>query len=797
MQIKKRKSFKKPVGYAVLSTAALVGLASVPAVVAHADVNFSGNTNLKGEVVITKQVELLDATANGSLKDAKIIINPASNNPVISLGNIAANDIEIKGSVALKGNKLENATIFLNPVAQNSKVDLSGTNATKITIENNNVTEISVPENVTTITLAEGVSGESLKVTDKTGKEKEVTFEPVETPKENFNLSIMHTNDTHASLDNVAKRVTAVKEVRDEKPNALLLDAGDVMSGTLYFNEFQGMADLEFMNLMKYDAMTFGNHEFDLGSSAEGLQALKDFVEAAKFPFVSANVDFSKDDKFTGLFSDVISSKPEEGKIYQGIIKEIDGEKVGIFGLTTAETASLSSPGKVTFEDYKAEAEKAVKAFEGQGVDKIIAITHIGFDDNAAIDNDLTLAAEVEGIDVIVGGHSHTTLSKPTVVDAEGTPTLIVQTGNANSNLGVLDVEFDKQGKIIGHAGKLIAIGSQAADPEAAAILAKYKQKVDATALTEIGVEAKVALTNPRTGDTGNTTGESVRKNETILGNLITDGMLKKAKEVSGKEVIMALQNGGGIRAAIDAGPITVGEVITVLPFANTLATMDVTGAELKAAFEISLKSLPGENGGFLHVAGAEVKYDSTKPAGQRVVSIKYKNANGQLTALEDTKTYTIATNAFTAKGGDGFDVFATAYAEGRVTDLGLSDWENFKELLVSLTAIPTEIEGRIIDVNGEPEQPETEIPGGEIAGKDFSGTENAPKVYSGDVTVSVTDVASFKHVVVKGDLVLTGTLTENASFENIKVEGNLDLSGLDTDVYNLSGIEVTGETTI
>lgn len=523
--------------------------------------------------------------------------------------------------------------------------------------------------------------------------------------KRNFNLSIMHTNDTHASLDNVAKRVTAVKEVRAEKPDALLLDAGDVMSGTLYFNEYKGLADLEFMNLMKYDAMTFGNHEFDLGSSPEGLQALKDFVEAANFPFVSANVDFSKDDKFTGLFSDVISSKPEEGKIYQGIIKKIDGKKVGIFGLTTAETASLSSPGEIIFEDYKVEAEKAVKAFEGQKVDKIIAITHIGYDDNEAIDNDLKLAAEVEGIDVIVGGHSHTALNEPKVIDAEGTPTLIVQTGNANSNLGLLDVEFDNKGNIVGHAGELIKIDKQVPDPEAVTLSAPYKEKVEATSLTEIGVEAEVALTNPRTGDVGNTTGESVRKNETILGNLITDGMLAKAKSVSEKEVIMAFQNGGGIRAAIDAGPITVGEVMTVLPFANTLATMDVTGSELKAAFEISFKSLPGESGGFLHVAGAKVEYDSSKPVGERVISISYKNADGTYTAIEDTKTYTVATNAFTAKGGDGYTVLANAYAEGRVTDLGLSDWENLAEHLKTLTAIPTEIEGRIVDVNA-PKEP-------------------------------------------------------------------------------------------
>ena len=147
----------------------------------------------------------------------------------------------------------------------------------------------------------------------------------------------------------------------------------------------------------------------------------------------------------------------------------------------------------------------------------------------------------------------------------------------------------------------------------------------------------------------------------------------------------MAFQNGGGIRAAIDQGPITVGEVITVLPFGNTLATMKLTGAELKEAFEISLAKLPAENGGFLHVSGAKVKFDSSKPAGERVVSISYKNADGTYTEIQDGQTYTIATNAFTAKGGDGYTVFAKAYEEGRVTDLGLSDWENFAEHLKSL----------------------------------------------------------------------------------------------------------------
>ncbi|WP_274310435.1 bifunctional metallophosphatase/5'-nucleotidase [Solibacillus daqui] len=597
----------------------------------------------------------------------------------------------------------------------------------------------------------------------------------------------MHMNDTHASLANAAKTVTAVKKVRGEKPGALLLHAGDVFTGTLYFNEFKGKADLEIMNLMKYDAMTFGNHEFDLGSTTEGHQALVDFIKAAKFPFVSSNVDFTKDNKFNGLFSDLNSSKPENGKIYNGIIKEINGEKVGIFGLTTAETKSISSPGSIQFEDYIAEAKKAVAAFEGQGVNKIIAVTHIGYDDNAAIDNDLTLAKQVEGIDIIVGGHSHTPLNKPTVIAEDKTPTVIVQAKANNEFLGTLDVEFDKNGVVVNHKGELIEIGKLAEDTEAKGILAPYKAKVDEVAAKEIGVEASVALESPRTD--GDNTKPSVRKNETILGNLITDGMLAKAKDFTGKNVVMALQNGGGIRASIDAGPITVGEVITVLPFGNTLAVMDVTGVELKAAFEHSFSLYPKENGGFLHVAGAKVEFDSSKPAGQRVVSVKYKDASGNYVELQDAETYTVATNAFTAQGGDGFNMFKKAYDDGRVTDLGLSDWENLKDHLIKVKNLPTKIEGRIVDVVS------SKIV--EVTPEEFNGTEGAPKVFEGNISVDISNVSELKNAEIKGNLVLSGTPKGELNFSNIKVLGNLILTDLEGNIINFDGINVAGETVL
>jgi len=517
--------------------------------------------------------------------------------------------------------------------------------------------------------------------------------------KQDFSLTIMHTNDTHAHLDSVAKRVTAINEIRKDNPSNVLLDAGDVFSGTLYFNEFKGQADLEFMNMMGYDAATFGNHEFDLGSSAEGHQALVDFIKDANFPFVSANVDFSKDDKFKGLFSDLVSSNPEKGQIYTGIIKEVDGQKVGIFGLTTAETKDISSPGSIEFNNYIAEAQKAVKAFKGQNVDKIIALTHIGYDDSPVYDNDQILAKTVKGIDVIVGGHTHTKLDQVVTVDTdndnnEKAPTVIVQTGQYGENLGNLSVTFDKKGEVTASEQHLVNVAEKAENPAAAEKLKQYKDRIAEISNEETGVVAEEELTNPRASATST---ESVRANETALGDYITDGMLAKAKTLNNK-VVLALQNGGGIRSSINAGPITVGEVIAVLPFGNTLATVDISGADLRAALEHGVKDSPKESGGFLHIAGGKYTFDSSKPAGSRIVSFQIKQGDDYVD-VKDDQTYTIATNAFTAKGGDGFATFEKAYADGRVQDLGLSDWENFEEQLKSLKTVNNKTEGRIIDV--------------------------------------------------------------------------------------------------
>ncbi|MFL0199178.1 5'-nucleotidase C-terminal domain-containing protein [Exiguobacterium acetylicum] len=528
---------------------------------------------------------------------------------------------------------------------------------------------------------------------------------------DDFSIGLMHTNDTHANLDKAPKRATVIKELRSayraEGKPSLLLDAGDVFSGSLYFNKFLGQADLELMNYMKYDMMTFGNHEFDLGDKDNGL-ALKNFVTSAKFPFITANVDFSKNELFNGLQKKTITAGPERGKIYQGIIKEYKGQKIGFFGLTTEETKDIASPGTIAFANYIASAKAAVKKLEDRGVNKIVALTHIGFDDNPEVDNDQLLARNVDGIDVIVGGHSHTKIEKfdtelgslvdDTVVPGKTEPTIIVQAYQYGDFLGNLDLTFDYKGKLTEYNGKLIDVSKAAEDVRAAEILKPYADQIAELKNEEIGADIINALPNPRFSD-GFT--ENVRNSETALGNLITDAMLDKAKKVN-PETVIAVQNSGGIRAPINAGPLTVGEVLTTLPFGNTLATVKMTGQNLKDLFEISVGLYPVENGGFLQVSGMKLEFDSTKPKGERVTKLVL-DKDGTTESIDPAKTYVVATNAFSAKGADFLKPFEIAYKEGRVTDLGLSDWENLRDYAKSLGQVDYKIEGRIVDTSKLP----------------------------------------------------------------------------------------------
>ncbi len=530
---------------------------------------------------------------------------------------------------------------------------------------------------------------------------------------EDFDLSLMHMNDTHARAENYPKLLTAVNEFRDSYPESLLFHAGDVFSGTLYFNEFRGQADLALMNLMDIDAMVFGNHEFDLGDSAEGHQALAEFVTGANFPFLGTNIDFAGDPYLESLDTGVnLETNPADGAIYDSIVFEVEGEQIGVFGLTTEDTLDIASPVAVSFNDYLETAANAVQEFEEEGIDKIIALTHLGYDSAPVVGNDLSLAEFVDGIDIIVGGHSHTALTTPVLVNEETeNPTVIVQAGQYGEHLGTLNVTFNENGEIIDHAGELVDTTEYASDPAAVEVLAEYQDRVEEINNEEIGAVAVKDLPNPRLGE-GDPT--SVRANETELGNLVTDAMLEKTKELY-PETVIAFQNGGGIRAPIDEGPITVGEVIEVLPFGNNPAVVDLSGQEIKDILEISVSEAPAENGGFLHVSGMKFYYDSTSVPGDRIRAM-YVNQGGNLTEIDLAERYLVTTNAFTAQGGDGLEPFAEAYADGRVQDTGAIDWEQLRDYMIEEAhlngTVDPVLEGRIVDLLGQdlPEDPTNQL---------------------------------------------------------------------------------------
>lgn len=518
---------------------------------------------------------------------------------------------------------------------------------------------------------------------------------------DNYTLTLFHTNDLHGRTDQYPYLVTTLNEAQERFGEGLLLDAGDIFSGTLYFTEFQGQDALEFMNLMGYDAFVPGNHEFDLGDAEQGHQALATFFAGAEFPILGANLDFSEGPEFADMLGDPVSADPQAGALYDGVIIEHEGEPIGIFGLSTHDSETISSPGHVTISDYRQAAEIMVASFEEQGVNKIIALTHLGYDSDPRVGNDLLLAEHVEGIDIIIGGHSHSQISPPRLLSESRageelpSPTVIGQAGEYGQHLGVIQVTFDKDGVVVDASGELLAADDREVDSDAAKRLEPYTAAIEELRDTQVGAKVISELPNPRHGSGDE---HSVRANETALGNLITDAQLHAAQQVA-PDTVMAIQNSGGIREAIERGDVSVGDLIAVQPFGNRLTLLDVTGTELLETFEIALAEAPDENGGFLQVsAGVELVYDSSKPTGERVVSLSVAQ-EGAMQAIDPERTYTIATNNFTAAGGDGHTVLGAAYADGRNTIVGNTDWEMLRDYMVERKEVFYQGEGRISDL--------------------------------------------------------------------------------------------------
>ena len=508
--------------------------------------------------------------------------------------------------------------------------------------------------------------------------------------EETFSLTIMHTNDVHAEHEAVfdgnggaARQATVVQQIRDEVDNHLLLDGGDRFTGTLFHIQWQGQDSAQIMNAIGYDAMTLGNHEFDNGDDV-----LASFIDALEFPVVTANVDFSE--------SPVLADKVDPY-----VVLEVGGEQIGVIGLVTPESEILSSPGpELVFEyDLTAVTQEKVDELTEQGVDKIILLTHIGYE------ADLEVAQGVSGVDVVVGGHTNTFLSNaysgaqgeyPTVLEsASGEPVLVVQASTRTQYLGRLDVTFDSAGVLAEWEGDAILLSRFITpDPEVSDIVAGLAEPIEELQAMPVG-EAAVALEGDR---------NVCRIEECNLGNLIADAM----REDTGAQI--ALMNGGGIRASIDQGEITLGEVLTVQPFQNLLSTFELAGSDVIAALENGVSQIQltedgmvqrdGAAGRFLQVSGLRYTIDPTLEPGNRIVSAEVMNEDGEYEPIDPEEIYTVTSLNFVRTGGDGFSVLNDNAIDPY--DFGDLDFEVTLDFIEAHSPVSPEVEGRITYVNAE-----------------------------------------------------------------------------------------------
>jgi 2',3'-cyclic-nucleotide 2'-phosphodiesterase (5'-nucleotidase family) len=448
----------------------------------------------------------------------------------------------------------------------------------------------------------------------------EVVEEPA--TDEEVMISIVHTNDTHARVEaggydgmGFERVATIVSQIEAANPNTLVLDAGDAFHGQTIATLNEGESIVKIFNEIGYDVMTPGNHDFNYGK-----ERLLELDEMAEFPILAANVYYDDYSEFLPGYT----------------VKEIDGVKVGIFGISTPETVYKSHPANTEGLEFfdPVIASKLMVAKLEDDVDVIVGLVHLGLDESS-IHTSRLVAENVEGIDLIVDGHSHTELPEGLMVGN----TLIAQAGGYDNNVGIVDLVV-KNGMVTSKSARLINKEEAAElepDPAITAIIAEVKEANDL--ITEEFVsENSIELVGER---------EFVRTGETNLGNLITDSMV----EFTGADV--ALTNGGGIRASIPAGDITVGDVITVLPFGNYVVTIDVTGAEIVEALEHGLSAYPETLGAFPHIAGMNVVFDPSQEAGSRVVEVTVGEEE-----LDMEATYSLATNDFLAAGGDDYTMF-------------------------------------------------------------------------------------------------------------------------------------------
>ncbi|WP_170325466.1 bifunctional metallophosphatase/5'-nucleotidase [Ruegeria arenilitoris] len=464
-----------------------------------------------------------------------------------------------------------------------------------------------------------------------------------------YKLTILHTNDFHARFEPInkydsgcdaednaegkcfggsARLVTAVNEARGRVENSILVDGGDQFQGSLFYTYYKGKVAAEFMNKLGYDAMTVGNHEFD-----DGPEVLRGFIDSVGFPVLMSNADIRDEELLTD-------------KIKKSTVIEVGGEQIGLIGLTPEDTHDLASPGpNITFSDPVPAVQAEVDKLTGEGVNKIIVLSHSGYG------VDQRVAQETTGVDVIVGGHSNTYLSNVSDKAAGPYPTVvngvqIVQAYAYGKFLGELNVTFDDDGNVVEAVGEPLIMDNTVTEDQAAldriaelaVPLDEIRNKVVANAADSIEGDRAVC-----------------RVQECAMGNLVADAMLARVADQGAQ---IAIANSGGLRASIDPGEVTMGEVLTVLPFQNTLSTFEISGQTVIDALENGVSQVEEVKGRFPQVAGLTFTWDpSVAPNEGRITEVMVAEGDG-FVPIDPAATYLVVTNNYVRNGGDGYSMF-------------------------------------------------------------------------------------------------------------------------------------------
>jgi len=536
-----------------------------------------------------------------------------------------------------------------------------------------------------------------------------------------FRTHLIHINDHHSHLaeedydlifDGVETRVklggfarvaSKIKALRNRLANPLVLHGGDALQGTLYYTLFKGDADVKLMNTVGFDAFALGNHEFDDGNAV-----LANFLKQGKFQAIAANIDFSQSEVLKGL-------------VEPYLIKEVGGEQVGLIGIDTLKTLYSSSPGDdLSFSDEVETATKMVKELEGKGINKIILMTHYGYS------QDMALAKQVAGVDVIVSADSHTLLGDltdlglnpkgpyPTLVTSpRGEPVCIAQAWQNSYAVGSLSVAFDEKGVVTECEGNPILLVGDSfqqrnADGNRAPVDAETQAKIEAIIAKNPNIE--IVEGDPVVAEQlAEYTVQVEEAQKTVIGQAADDllhiyvpGSYEGVTLPDGSQIApvvaesflwqlnsrnydadLVILNAGGVRVAIYKGDITIETAYTVLPFSNTLYVLEMTGAEVKQVLEDALSNYldkGGSYGSFPYPASIRYTIEATRPINQRVTLLDIRDKNGKWSSIDPAKMYKVGTISFLASGQDGYTTFSQVLEQGK----GINSYFEYAESFVN-----------------------------------------------------------------------------------------------------------------